>query len=441
MNVENTANSAPLIEDEQGHCRMVWGVPHIDLKQGSFVPSPGGIYMLDFAYGQSWVDDNGKPGTLQHLKVAKDPHYVLMPDDVYGADGISYVEEPRSPFGLTAYREMDPELQTFMGPYGLRWAHDARQGGRFPGVAVMSCGHGGYSLERLAPKDFKWADQNKGLTPVYENMLVGVRAFRDSLSQYGQRLHVRYIPWIHGAANADASYVKYSMMLKELWERMQKDVMEITGQLTAPKMLLMQPPGSQNYGAWKNLQAQVDFANKRHDVVFVGSGWGIDQHDGIHFTKYGILEAAEIMAMAARADALGNEWSAPYVRPQTVIRQGSVITGKFSTPVVYDDSVRTKRHYLSDFTSPIPFYGFEYSGCEILNANLVGQEEFRIELAEAVPGKLGFAWHGKDRRTNTKGTKRNESVNRGTLRAKRMYQPALSKRVIRLWLASFYKDL
>lgn len=407
-----------------------------------FVAAPGGEYLLDFAFGQSWVDDNGKPGMLEEFKNVQDAGFVMMPDDAYGADAISYRKEPRAPFGMASYQELDPELQTLMGPYGLRWAHDARQAGRFPGIAVASCGHGGYKLERIAPKDFSWSDQNPDLTPVYENLITTVTSFRDTVVSAGQKLRVRYIPWIHGAANAGLNPRNYADRMGALFDRIAADVCAITGQRVSPTFLVMQSPGGTRGGGWWNLQSQVDLARKRSDCVFAGSSWHVEQHDGLHYSNQGILQVAEMLAIVARADADGRDWVAPYILPNTVQRDGKRITGRFSAPVLNDTSDKTRRHYLSDLSEPIPHFGFEYSESAIKDARLTGAQSFEIELEADVAGRLAFAWHKQDRRADpTNDPVHNESVNRGTLRLARTFRSIYSEKPIKFFVASFYKDL
>ena len=411
-------------------------------KPDAFVPAPGGEYMLDIAFGQSWVDDNGKPGVLSEFTYAQDAGFVMMPDDKYGADGVSYDTKPRGSFGLTSYRELDAELQTLMGPYGLRWAHDARRAGRFPGIAVASAGHGGYKLERLAPKDFAWADTKDGLTPVYDNFLTIVTAVRDALAQYGQTLCVRYVPWIHGAANAGSYARNYAGRLGMIFDRIAADVCDITGQRMSPTFLVVQSPGGARGGAWENLQAQVALAHWRNDCIFVGASWHVEQHDGLHYSNNGVLHVAEMLAIAARADTEGQEWIAPTILPETVRREGTRITGQFSVPVVNDVSNKTPRHYLPDLGEPVPHFGFEYSTSAIKRARLNGQRQFEIELEEDVAGRLAFAWHAKDRRADPENDPvQNQSVNRGTLRAVRRYRSIFFDEPISFFVASFFKNL
>lgn len=369
----------------------------------------GGVIQAHLGYGQSWMERNGDNGADAAMLEALHPMRAIT--------NFTPTDSELFP----AY-ETNTAVQTIMGPMGLRMAQDAEQAGRQATIYALQLGTGGRTLEQLAASDMPFYVTDSA-TP-YAYFLDAVTNAVSLADAIGCRFEVATLTWCQGAANGGTAYATYKSRLADLFDRLNADIKAATSQRKNVTFLILQPPGQD----WQNLQAQVDLANERADTVLAVAGWSLPQHDSIHFSTAGAIMGGEILAAAANAVAMGQPWSAPYIRDVT--RSGTTITGYFGGghAVRVDETVNTARHYVSG--SPVANFGFEYSGANI-TAVSVTPIGFTITLDAAAAGTLGYAWSGATRPDGG-------SANRGALRADWIGQPVYTTEPLRLWVASGY---
>lgn len=325
----------------------------------------------------------------------------------------------------------------------MAWRHSylqQRSGGE-PTVFARTEARAGYSLARLAPPDFAWHDATITDRP-YLNWLRAVQGAHDAATALGQPFELAAIPWIQGQADLLMSRADYKARMAELMARMQSDAMTITGQHRKPQVLVVTPPGTIWSGQWELIQAQVELCHERPDYTLCGAGWALPQLDNTHFTAEACVALGEIFQLGLAAYLSGRPYSAPYIKDAA--RDGSEIRfwigGDY--PVRNETGIVTRRHYLSDLTTPVPHFGFEYSGAPIASAVLNPDgRSGTITLAAAAPGRLWYAGHNSDRRLQTTDPEADESCNRGTLIADVEIAAIYSVERLTLGVSTWYKDL
>ncbi|WP_300440400.1 hypothetical protein [uncultured Mameliella sp.] len=394
------------------------------------VDAPGsGVIVGHLGYGQSWMQLNGSDGALTAFEAIKFPMNAITLEDTEGPIGWG----GGSRIAATTFwpvHETDGAAQSVMGPSVCRSALNSRKLGRRAVYFGRQEGQGGQKVENLLPSD---DPSYVGTSQAYANLIGAVTDAVSISAGIGMLFEVPVVAWCQGAADAGLSVAAYTAIFETLIGHIQTDIMAETGQEYPPQILIVQPPGSDTSGEWPCLQAQVEIAASRSDVTLVCSGWAIPQHDGIHFEAEGCVQVGELVALSAEAVALGQPWSAPYLRDVT--RSGTTITAYVGGPhgVMVDETIATDRHYVSG--SPVADYGFEWAGTSgSISSVTVEPRKIIIELDTDEAGTLGFAYHGSSRGDG-------KSVNRGTIRADWKAKSAFLDRDLTLWLASGFWDL
>jgi len=379
------------------------------------------------AYGQSWMASNGLNGSFTAFQSALYPLRLVTLNDGTGPLGWQGVARTASR-GLWPLQEITNNVQTPIGAMGNRLARNMDLLGRSGAVFARSEAHGSQSLANLMPSDDV---DYAGTSQAYANLIAAVTELVTHATAMEMTAEVATVTWCHGASDTGTAYATYKTRFSRLIDEIQTDVQAATGQTSGPTILIVQAPGGATSGNWPNLQAQVDLAGERSDVVLAGTGWAIPQHDTIHFDDEGTVQVGEIAAMAAEAVVLGQYWSAPFLR--NVTRSGTTITAEVGGPhaIMIDETIATDRHQVS--SSYVDDYGFEYSGANI-TAVAVEPRKITITIDADAGGTLGYAYHGSSRGDS-------KSVNRGTLRAEWKAKSAFVDRDLSLWLASGYWTL
>lgn len=379
------------------------------------------------AYGQSWMDANGNNGALTAFQGPLYPLRIVTLDDGNGPQGWGGAARTAS-IGLTPLSEENPNVQTPIGAMGVRMARNMQLRGSSGAMFFRSEAHGGRSLAQLMPSD---DPDYTGTSAAYTNLIAAVTEFVTHATSLGLSAEIATVSWCQGAADSGTAYATYKTLFERLISEIQTDIQAATGQTSGPTILIVQPPGTDTSGNWPCLQAQVDVAAERDDVVLVCAGWAIPQHDTTHFDTEGAVQVGELMASAAEAVAIGQPWSDPYLRDVT--RNGTTITAYVGGPhgVLVDETVATTNHQVS--SAYVANYGFEYSGANI-TAVVVEPRKITITLDADASGTLAYAYHATSRGDGA-------SVNRGTIRADYRAKSAFVDRGNNLWLASGYWSL
>ncbi|MFH5773611.1 hypothetical protein ACHFJ0_05115 [Paracoccus sp. NGMCC 1.201697] len=393
-------------------------------------------------YGQSWMVSNGNNGSLDEFEVAVQVARVMTISDgrgVSGWNGITPTVEAVT--AMTDGREQITQWQSIVGPMAHRHSYLAQRTGGDATVFTRSEARAGYSLAKLAPPDFSWYDSSITDRP-YLNWLRAVQGFNDMATAQGQPFELAVIPFIQGQADKATPYATYKAHLIELTERMQADAMAITGQLRKPQILIYQCPSDMTDGQWELLQAQVDLCHERDDYTLCGAGWAEEQHDQTHFVSERCVCIGECYDIGFDAYLRGVPYSAPYIK--RVVRTGTSIRFEIGGdyPVRNETGIVTKRFYLSDLTTPVPFFGFEYSGATITAATLDADGwGGTITLNADAPGRLWFAGHNGSRKLSPSDPDANESTNRATLIADVEIPAVYATERLTLGLASGFWDI
>lgn len=378
--------------------------------------------------GQSWTVSNGSNGRI--LNAAEYPDRVLTLNDARGVTGYNGTTGAPSASLVAAFDANSAE-QAPMSAMAYRMAEMAEVEGRATLFFARCEGQDGVEIERLYRSTMSGATGGA----CWDNFMRAVTAAHSFAASAGIDASLPVIGFIHGAGNNGDSYSAYRAKLEYLIDETNAAVMAITGQRQRPTWLILQPPSGTTSGNQGHLQAQVDVCADRPDCVLVGAGWGMEQHDGIHFTAEAAVEAGELFGICAEAAIRGMDWSAPYlVNPRI---SGAVVTLDVAGAhdVVVDHSIATDRHQVAG--SWVASEGFETWSSALaksfpIDSVVVGRRQITVTLASAPTGpwQLRYAQHATARGDG-------KSTNRGTIRAD-WQQPSMlvPGNTLRRWLAS-----
>lgn len=154
------------------------------------------------------------------------------------------------------------------------------------------------------------------------------------------------------------------------------------------------------------------------------------------------MVAAELFQIGMAAYLRGVGYSSPYIKK--VVRTGTSIRFEIGGdyPVRNELGITTRRHYLSDLITPVPFFGFEYSGATITAATLDADGRGgTLTINTNAAGRLWFAGHNGSRKVSPGDPDADESTNRSTLIADLELPPVYATERLTLGVASGYWDI
>jgi hypothetical protein len=225
----------------------------------------------------------------------------------------------------------------------------------------------------------------KGTAP-YANGMAQVTAAVAIAAMNGQKHAVRALAIVHGESDHVANNLGYTDDLLAWQSDYEADVAVITGATGPLPMFLCQMSSFTKYGSATSRipAAQLRAAKARPERVFVvGPKYFMPYTDGVHLTGDGERWLGEYYAKAYRKVLIdGERWSP--VQPESVVREGAVITIRFAVPappLVFDELL----------VSNPGNYGFEFSDASgappaITEVALVDDVTVRVTLASAPVG-------------------------------------------------------
>lgn len=241
---------------------------------------------------------------------------------------------------------------------------------------------------------YVYAQLKKG-TPPYMAGLAQARAAHEAAEAMGKNHVVRAVTVVHGESDDFDHNEDYQSEIREWQQDYENDVRAITGQSEPIPMIHSQLSSFVK----TNLTSDLPIAQLREHVasngktVLVGPKYHLSYAiDGVHLTNDGYRRMGEEYAKAYRTIVLeGKRWEP--LRPETVTRQGNVVTVKFVVPVpplVLDQNL---------VKNPGAF-GFEVhqDGGEpvtITNVQLASEDSVRITLSAEPTGankRLRYAY-------------------------------------------------
>ncbi len=265
-------------------------------------------------------------------------------------------------------------------------AEQAQQNGEAHVMLASAHGVGGQPYSAL----------KKGTAP-YANGLAQVTAAVGIAAMLGQSHAVRALAIVHGESDHLANNLGYADDLLAWQSDYEADVAAITGATGPLPMFLCQMSSHTKYNSASSRipAAQLKAARARPDRVFVvGPKYFMPYTDGVHLTGDGERWLGEYYAKAYRKVLIDGERWLP-VQPETVTREGAVITIRFhvpAPPLVFDELL---------VANPGNF-GFEFSDASgappaITEVVLVDDVTVRVTLASApVAGnrRIRYAYTG-----------------------------------------------
>ena len=379
-------------------------------------------------YGQSWLTSNSNNGRVLHQNPF--PDHALMLDG--GRNALVTRERGAITEGFGGFVpaiDADERVQSVVTPFLYRYAADALRDGR-PALCVGHSGAvSGARIERLMPG----YDPRVEDATAFDNLMLAVRAHVDASAAMGKAAHVPYLIFCQGAANRTMPKEEYAAFLSDLMDILQSEIMALTAQAEPPHVLVIQPPGKGNGGAWPCLQAQVELCGKRKDMTLSVTGWAIEQHDRIHFSGEGAVGVGELCAIVARGIETGEDCSAPWIRAARR-RCAQRIELEIAAPgeMVIDVSLESPRHRVAG--APVPFYGFEAESA--IEEVAVEKKSLVLKFAAAPAKHLAYAYHAGNDYLECRKQKANQSANRGNLRLEKGWKSMFLNRTLHHWLAS-----
>lgn len=381
-------------------------------------------------YGQSWISGIGP--NRRRIKGALYPEHALMFDDGRGVKGWCGKKRTSTSVGYCPATELERRTQSVQIPYLFRRAALREQTGTI--FAARSEGVPGASIGRLSENPTSEGEAVFG----FDNLVAAIGAHVAAAEARHLKPTIPYVVWCQGAGDARRGYKYYRETLTTLMDRISSLIVQYTGQATPPVFLILQPPGRARGGDWKCLQVLVDMGFERDDCVLATTGWAFEQYDRVHFSGKGAVMAGELLHLVAQGLEAGDWVSAPFL--MNYRREGAVITAQVGGPhdIIIDESLQSPRHWVGD--NPVPNYGFTAYGAEIEQV-LVEPRKVTVKIDRADgPVKIGYAWHEGYERALAAGTDKNQSANRGTLRADWSAEPVYGDAPLFQWLASgFHK--
>lgn len=173
----------------------------------------------------------------------------------------------------------------------------------------------------------------KGTGP-YANGMAQVTAGLTIAGMLGQSYAVRGLTIVHGESDHLANNLGYTDDLLAWQSDYEADVAAITGVAGPLPMFLCQMSSVTAFGGASSRipQAQLRAAAARPDRIFVvGPKYFLPYTDGVHLTGDGSRWLGEYYAKAYRKVLIEGERWLP-VQPQTIAREGAVITIGFNVP-------------------------------------------------------------------------------------------------------------
>jgi hypothetical protein len=240
-----------------------------------------------------------------------------------------------------------------------------------------------------------YSAMSKG-TSTYNNSLAQITAGRSLIEAQGYEHRVVAIANLHGPADIlnAASYEGY---LDEWQQDYQADIFAITGQTGTLPMFIDQSSNftAYNYSSTPLVTAQLSAAENNPDIYMVGPKYQFTytSSDGIHLLNAGYRWLGEYYAKAIKRVVQDGETTTALM-PETIVRNGNVISVKFDVPeppIVIDTTNVLQQ---TD-------YGFEYAdsgaSADIDSVSIESDSIVRISLDTTPTGnnqRLRYAYTG-----------------------------------------------
>jgi len=382
-------------------------------------------------YGQSWMAQNSNNGRILHENPY--PEYALM----LGGENALVVRERGAitkPFGdFCSAHDVDEKVQSVVAPFLYRYVAEALEDGRPPLCVGHSSAQSGARIEQLLPETDPRCEANSAS---FNNLMMAIDAHLSAAAKRGMGGHVPYLIFCQGAGNRTMAKDEYIVLLEHLLDTVQSAIMERTGQSDVPHILMVQPPGKGNGGAWPCLQGQVELCARRSDITLTVSGWAVEQHDRTHFSGQGAVAVGELCAIVARGIEQGTPcgFGAPFIK--SVRRkddQELEVEIAAWGEIVVDVEQPSPRHQVRG--APVPSYGFE-SPDKPPSKVAVEARKIVLKFEKDVPQSLAYAYHAGADFLISRKDKANQSANRGNLRMKQGWKSHFLARNLHHWVAS-----
>lgn len=337
--------------------------------------------------------------------VAAQIHHLLISGQSLSCGATSAVVSAEQPYGNLSFNtgvraggaglsSFIPLVETWDGSQGetiasglanMIAAQEQQAGGQY---VMLASAHGVGGQPYAALK--------KGTAP-YANGMAQVTAGATIAGMLGQTYAVRALTIVHGESDHVANNLGYADDLLAWQSDYEADVAAITGSTAPLPMFLCQMSSYTKYGqaTSKIPAAQLAAARARPDRVFVvGPKYFMPYTDGVHLSGEGERWLGEYYAKAYRKVLIDGQRWVP-LQPQTVTRDGAVITIAFAVPtppLVLDEVL---------VANPGNF-GFEFSDASgatpaISEVALVDATTVRVTLATVPIGgnrRIRYAYTG-----------------------------------------------
>ncbi|WP_371226083.1 hypothetical protein [Roseovarius sp. 2305UL8-3] len=382
-------------------------------------------------YGQSWMGQNSNNGRVLHENPY--PEHALMLGG-YNALVVRERGAITKPFDdFCPAHDIDEKVQSVVSPFLYRYVAEALQDGRPPTCVGHSSAVSGARLEQLLPEHDPHYEANSA---GFNNLMLAIDAHLSAAAKRGMGGHVPYLIFCQGAGNRMMPKDEYVVLLEHLLDTVQAAIVERTGQSDVPHILMIQPPGKGNGGAWPCLQGQVELCARRSDITLTVSGWAVEQHDRTHFSGQGAVAVGELCAIVARGIEQGTPsgFGAPFIKSvRRKDTQELEVEIAASGEIIVDTEQSSPRHQVRG--APVPSYGFEAPD-KAPSKVAVEARKIVLKFEKDVPQSLAYAYHAGSDFLISRNDKSNQSANRGNLRMKQGWKSHFLPRNLHHWVAS-----
>ncbi len=385
-------------------------------------------------YGQSWMALNSNNGRILDRNPFPDHAWMMGGQNAPVLQERGAITAPFEDFRPAS--DLNGNVQSVVTPFLYRYVSEALEDGRPATCVGYSGAVSGARLAQLLPEDDP--DFEAG-SHGFDNLMQAVDAHMSFAQNRGMEGHVPYLIFCQGAGDREMPKDAYTPRLERLIGTLQARIAVRTGQKTPPHIVMIQPPGKGNGGAWPCLQGQVELCARRTDMTLALAGWAIEQHDRTHFSGPGAVTAGELCAITARGIEQGTPVSAPYMRRARKTGAGEIeVEIEASGDMLIDTDQRSPRHRVRGVT--VPNFGFELAGVPVRQISLAPRK-LRFTFDADPPERIAFAYHAGSDFLVTRNDKANQSANRGNLRLGQTWNSIFSERKLYHWLASGYLDI
>ena len=234
----------------------------------------------------------------------------------------------------------------------------------------------------------------------YEAAMIETKAITRLAKAAGKTYGVGAITVTHG--ESDAGNRNYENELHQLWTDYNADFPAITGQKQKIQMIVSQQNSCATVRPprWRNGRSAVDYPA---DIVCSGPKYQYPSAEGIHLTADGYRQLGEKYGQVYyQRVILGRDWQP--LQPNTVERQGAVITVRFHVPVpplVWDTTFEPPHPSIEQWKNGKGFEVNTAGGDKVAIASVAISGDAVVITCASDPGpgaRVGYAMIGEKTR-------------------------------------------